>query len=271
MSLEIPRSTMAHALVFVLAPQGSLPGDDVTWDSLLAAQRQGIGSALALRMFRVPSQHVSGLDDLVRSGQANASGADPFESVRIDPCGTDRSDPSEASPIPRRLICDAVVPHIDPHSLWLGAYQLSGPEKGEEGNHPAQRLRIDQISCLDQFPLRDADNETCWFYPTDNGDYLCWENRRRLKLTPGFPAERSVQEEPIAYQRSDLRLLWSLMADDQALTCVGLTYQRRRIEWPIELSDPEPFATWTSFRIDSMADDTYSEIANITVFPRSDD
>ena len=269
MSLAIPRSTMAHALVFVLAPQGSLPGDDVTWGSLLAAQRLGVGSGVALRMFRVPSQQVPSLDDLVRSGQADAGGADPFEPVRSSPCEVDRSEPSNASPIPRRLICDAVVPHIEPRSLWLGAYQLSGPEKGEGGDHPAHRLRIDRISCLDQFPLGDADNETCWFYPTDNGDYLCWENRRRLELMPGYPAERSVQEEAIAYQRSDLRLLWSLMADDQALTCVGLTYQRRRIEWPIAVSDPEPFATWTSFRIDSMADDTYSEKASITVFPRS--
>ena len=57
------------------------------------------------------------------------------------------------------------------------------------------------------------------------------------------------------------------MADDQALTCVGLTYQRRRIEWPVTATDPEPFATWTSFRVDSMADDNYREISSITVFP----
>lgn len=271
MFLAIPCSTMAHALVFVLAPKSSLPGDDVGWETLLAAMGQGVGSGLALRMFRVPSQQVFSLDDLVRSGQADASGADPFEPMRTNPCEVDRSDASSDSPIQRRLICDAVVPHINPHSLWLGAYQLSGTELGNDSDHPAHRLSIDRISSLDQFPLRDADNETCWFYPTDNGDYFCWENRRRLQLMPGYPAERSIQDETIAYQRSDMRLLWSLMADDQALTCVGLTYQRRRIEWPIAASNPEPFATWTSFRIDSMADNTYSETASITVFPRSGD
>jgi len=57
------------------------------------------------------------------------------------------------------------------------------------------------------------------------------------------------------------------MADDQALTCVGLTYQKRRIEWPIAASNPEPLATWTAFRVDAMADDTYRELASITVFP----
>jgi hypothetical protein len=259
---------MPHALVFVLAPEGSLPGDGVAWAELLAAQRQGVGSGLALRMFRVPPEHAPSLDDLVGSGQANASGADPFEPLRSDPCEADPSPPASDKPSPRRLICDAVVPQFDPRSLWLGAYQLSGPEQGEASGHPARRLRIDRISALDQFPLREADNETCWFYPTENGEYLCWENRRRIELLPGYPTERSVQEDPIAYQRSDIRLLWSLMADDQALTCVGLTYQRRRIEWPIAASDPEPFATWTAFRVDSMADDTYREHTSITVFPR---
>lgn len=261
---------MAHALVFVLAPEGSLPGDDVAWGALLAAQRLGVGSGVALRMFRVPPQQARNLDDLVGSGQANASGADPFEPLRTDPCEGHPPQHSDGSPPPRRLICDAVVPHIDPRCLWLGAYQLSGKgtDQADGFAHPAHRLRIDRISCLDQFPLSEADNETCWFYPTENGDYLCWENQRRLELTPGYPAERSVQEQPIAYQRSDMRLLWSLMADDQSLTCVGLTYQRRRIEWLIAASDPEPFATWTSFRVDSMADDTYQEHASITVFPR---
>ncbi len=256
---------MAHALVFVLAPEGALPGDGVAWADLLAAQRLGVGSGVALRMYRAATPTDQNLDDLVASGQANVSGADPFEPLRNDPC-QDESSPSAEVGSVRRLICDALVPHLEPRSLWLGAYELSGPELQDTG-HPADRLGIETIRCLDQFSLREADNETCWFYPTENGDYFCWENQRSLGLSPGYPADPCIQQGKIPYERSDLRLLWSLMADDQALTCVGLTYQRRRIEWPVVAADPEPFATWTSFRVDTMADDNYREMSSITVFP----
>jgi hypothetical protein len=259
---------MAHALVFVLAPDGGLPGDGAAWEDIQAAQRLGVRSGIALRMFRVPAGTPLSLDDLVSSGQANVSGADPFEPLRSAACPAEPAAASAADPAPeRRLICDAVVPHLEPRALWLGAYEISGPERQANGGHPAERLEIEAIRCLDQFSLREADNETCWFYPTENGDYLCWENQRSLQLAPGYPADACLQEGPIAYQRSDLQLLWSLMADDQALTCVGLTYQKRRIEWPIAASGSEPFATWTAFRVDAMADDTYRELANITVFP----
>ncbi|MDM7952728.1 MAG: hypothetical protein QUV07_05880 [Cyanobium sp. CZS 25K] len=258
---------MAHALVFVLAPEGALPGDGASWEDIQAAQRLGVASGMALRMFRVPAEEARSLDDLVTSGQANVSGADPFEPIRTDSCPAGSPAPSAESEPARRLICDAVVPHLEPRSLWLGAYELSGPALHGHSAHPPDRLQIQAIRCLDQFSLRHADNETCWFYPTENGDYLCWESQRKLELAPGYPADPCVQEERIAYARSDLQLLWSLMADNQSLTCVGLTYQSRRIEWPVAASDPEPFATWTSFRVDSMADDTYRESASITVFP----
>ncbi|MEA5417029.1 hypothetical protein [Synechococcus sp. BA-132 BA5] len=258
---------MAHALVFVLAPEGALPADGVAWADLLAAQRLGIGSGVALRMFRAAAPSDQSLDDLVASGQATVSGADPFEPLRRSPCPEDSSAPSRQTDSPRRLICDALVPHLEPRFLWLGAYELSGPELQGRTGHPADCLAVESIRCLDQFSLKEADNETCWFYPTENGDYLCWENRRSLELSPGYPADPCIQQDRIPYERRDLRLLWSLMADDQALTCVGLTYQRRRIEWPVTASDPEPFATWTSFRVDSMADDNYREISSITVFP----
>jgi hypothetical protein len=258
---------MAHALVFVLAPEESLPRDGAAWDDLLAAQRLGIGSGIALRMFRMAAPTDQTLDDLVACGRATVSGADPFEPLRSDPCQDDPSGPSTEGGSARRLICDALVPHLEPRSLWIGAYELSGPELQGRTGHPADRLGIETIRCLDQFSLRDADNETCWFYPTENGDYLCWENQRTLELSPGYPADPCIQQAKIPYERSDLRLLWSLMADDQALTCVGLTYQRRRIEWPVVATDQEPFATWTSFRIDSMAEDTYLETSSITVFP----
>jgi hypothetical protein len=257
---------MAHALVFVLAPEGALPGDGAAWAELLAAQRLGVGSGIALRMFRTATPPELTLDELVTSGQANVSGADPFVPLRTDPCREDVTPSPETASV-RRLICDALVPHLEPRSLWLGAYELNGAELQGRTGHPADRLAIASIRCLDQFSLREADNETCWFYPTENGDYFCWENQRSLELCPGYPADPCIQEGSIPYERSDLRLLWSLMADDQALTCVGLTYQRRRIEWPVIASDPEPIATWTSFRVDSMADDNYRETSSITVFP----
>jgi hypothetical protein len=57
------------------------------------------------------------------------------------------------------------------------------------------------------------------------------------------------------------------MADDLALTCVGLTFRGRRIEWPVIRTQPEPFATWTCFEVDSGAESTYQENASITLFP----
>jgi hypothetical protein len=56
------------------------------------------------------------------------------------------------------------------------------------------------------------------------------------------------------------------MADDLALTCVGITFRGRRIEWPIVATDPEPFATWTCFRVDTSAENPYQENSSITVF-----
>jgi hypothetical protein len=49
---------------------------------------------------------------------------------------------------------------------------------------------------------------------------------------------------------------------------VGLTYQRRRIEWPLLERSPAPSATWTSFEVDTMADPSYVERARISVFPQ---
>ena len=132
--------------------------------------------------------------------------------------------------------------------------------------HPASRITISGIERLDTFPLRDAENETCWFYPTEDGAYLSWENQRRLELQPGVLAEQPLQAQPVPYQRPDLHVLWSLMADDRALTCVGLTYGRRRIDWPVVAVVPEACATWTSFSLDSMAEAQYCELASCTVF-----
>jgi hypothetical protein len=260
---------MAYTIVFVLASEEQgLPGDTPEWRELQSAQRQGIRSGVALRIFRVPSGWQGDLEDLVGGGRAHAEGTDPYLGS-----GGARSE----------RICDAVVPHLEPRSLWLGVYELAGspvptpgeppapedaPTESSAWHHPGLRMAITSSRCLDRFPLREAENETCWFYPTDNGTYLCWENQRRLETLPGFLPDHPMTVEPTAYARGNVHVLWSLMADDQALTCVGLTYAGRRIEWTTVAAVPEPFATWTSFEVDTMADASYREISSITVFPQ---
>ena len=56
------------------------------------------------------------------------------------------------------------------------------------------------------------------------------------------------------------------MADDEALTCVGLTYRRRRIEWRVSASRSEACATWGLFLVDAMADPSFQPFASTTVF-----
>ena len=127
------------------------------------------------------------------------------------------------------MICDALVPLIDPRSLWLGVYHVSGEASDgtESEGHPGLGLRVDAVTLVDSYPLQEAANETCWFYPTDNGHYLAWENRRRLLTLPGHLPDQPPRAEPFPYVHGDVHLLWSLMADDHALTCVGLTWRRQ--------------------------------------------
>jgi hypothetical protein len=237
---------MLHSLAFVLSRGQELPEEGVDWQSLVEAQaHQGPDRGRGLRLFRLPDQSQVSLDELVANGCATIAGADPLGSA----------------PEQRSLICDAVVPQFDVPSLWIGVYAVSGPADGAW-------LQVQQVKLLDRFPLAEAANETCWFYPTDNGSYLCWENQTGLTLAPGWLPEQGGQEAPIAYDRGEVHVLWSLMADDEALTCVGLTYQRRRIEWPRLEGSPAPSATWISFEVDTMADPSYVERARISVFPQ---
>lgn len=239
---------MLHALTFVLSRESSLPSGDCEWRDLLDAQRQGLRSGTQLRLFRIPEASPESLPDLVELGAAKPSGEQPFPVDR-----------------PAQMICDALVPVIDPRSLWLGVYQVGGTPSAE----PSPRglpLQLTSIQCLDRYPLLDAANETCWFYPTDNGRYLAWENRRTIETTPGFLPDRQPQQEPMPYEHGDVHVLWSLMADDLALTCVGLTYRRQRIEWPLLLGVQEDLSTWTEFQVDCMAETSYREIFSTTVF-----
>jgi hypothetical protein len=254
---------MSHALVFVLAAESLLPGDGAAARDLVEVQRFGLRSGVAMRIFRAPGQWQGQLDDLVGEGKASAAGLDPFSHVAE--AGTP-PPPGSAPGERRRLLCDALVPHFEPRAQWLGVYQLSGATYTAT-DHPLENPQEATLRCLDRFPLRDAENETCWFYPTEDGRYLGWENQRRIETLPGFLPEKPYQDEAIDYQRSAVHVLWSLMADDLALTCVGLTFRGRRIEWPVINSQPEPFATWTGFLVDSGAESTYQENASITVFP----
>ena len=63
-----------------------------------------------------------------------------------------------------------------------------------------------------------------------------------------------------------MTVLWSLLADDASLTCVGLTYGGQRIEWPQAHQTPEPMATWSLFRVDTQADVALRIDASQTVF-----
>ena len=85
-------------------------------------------------------------------------------------------------------------------------------------------------------------------------------------LEPGVVAAEAQAQTPAEYDRGQLKLLWSLLADDVSLTCVGLTYGGQRIEWPRAHSRPEPMATWSLFTVDTQADVALTVEASQTVF-----
>ena len=221
---------MDHPLVFVIAPAACLPDGQVSWDALVSAQRQGPGGAFALRLFTAAGATAAALADL------------PWDGA-LEP---------RSSGQPRRLICDAVVPQFDPRSHAIGVYQRSA----DPGT----------LHCLDRFPLMEASNETCWFYPTHDGVFLSWERALAVGLDPGVVVADAQPDGPTVYERSQLTLLWSLLADDVSLTCVGLTYGGQRIEWRQAHARPEPIATWSLFTVDTQADVALTVEASQTVF-----
>lgn len=221
---------MNHPLVFVIAPVSCLPDGETSWDELVASQRRGPGGAFALRLFSAADTAAENLAQLPWDGAL---------------------EPHSGSQ-PRRLICDAVIPQFDPRSNAIGVYQRCSD---------AETFR-----CLDCFPLTDASNETCWFYPTHDGSFLSWERALAIALEPGRVAADAQPTATTAYQRSQLTVLWSLLADDLSLTCVGLTYGGQRIEWPQAHSTPEAMATWSLFTVDTQADVALTVEASQTVF-----
>ena len=245
-----------------------MPIEQISWESLIGAHHLGVKSGKALRIFQVPEGNTVSLEHLVESGKAQISGHDPFASVRGVSSEMKSVELSmESSPSSQR-ICDTLIPCFEPESLWLGIYQVSGTKREDVDTfaHPAQQLCIEQIICLDKLSLMDVNNDTCWFYPTEDGGYLSWETQHSIEMEPGYLADGSILDDRHQYERDHLNLLWSLMAKDKDLTCVGLTYMNRRIEWPFQVLDKKRSAIWTSFVANSLAKNSYSELSKITVF-----
>jgi hypothetical protein len=209
---------MDHPLVFVIAPQTGLPQGETSWAELLALQHQGPSRGFALRLFVAGETPSDGLAQLPWDGQ-------------LDPGGSGSL---------RRLICDAVVPGFAPQENAIGVYERSSDP--------------DVLRCIDCFALQDAVNETCWFYPTHDGRFLSWQRDLALRLEPGVVAAEGASQVPESYERSHLALLWSLLADDESLTCVGLTYGGQRIEWGISQGTPACQTTWSVFTVDTEAE-----------------
>jgi hypothetical protein len=246
---------MACRLVFLLVSRSALPKPGAGWQELVEAQSQSLGSGIHLRLFPAQPDWHGSLDDLIIEGKADVSGQNPFFQVV-------RPSKDETN----QLLCDSFIPYIEPKLLWLSVYKVEGQSIDPNEAYPSQSLQIESVECLDQFPLREASNETCWFYPTEDGRYLSWEKRNRIIVQPGFLPDILSRDETSDFQRSEIHLLWSLMADDQSLTCVGLTYKKRRIEWPLLKVEPEPFATWRCFRVDYSSETGHVEESCITVF-----
>jgi len=211
---------MSDPLIFVLAPAAALPDSCASTAALQAAQLQGPAGGFALRIFSRADAH-----------------PDP---ARLPVDGRLTGDQRRSSD-GTQLICDAVVPLVEPQHHWLGVYQVDPDDD--------QRMR-----CLDRFALSEASNDTCWFYPTHNGSFLSWERGMRLTLLPGMVVDcpEALAESP--YERQLISVLWSLLGDDVSLTCVGLTYGGQRIIWPLRAVSPEPMATWSRFRVDNQAE-----------------
>jgi hypothetical protein len=227
---------MKHPWIFVLAPAAALPESPCSLDALAAAQRQGPQGGLALRLFRQGKQWDRELAALPLDGGLSGE--------------------SRRSSDGTQLLCDAIIPHIEPQHLWLGVYQA------EAADHH-------RFQCLDRFPLTEASNDTCWFYPTHDGTYLSWERDLQLVLAPGKIADPPAEAFTIPYVRSNIAVLWSLLADDSSLSCVGLTYGGQRLDWPLQAIQPEAVATWSRFCIDTQAETSLVVQDSQTIFPPS--
>jgi hypothetical protein len=266
---------MAHALCFVL--HGSATGASSgppQWSELLAQQHAAITEAQSLRIFRCPPGWDGSLDELVSAGRANAAGDDPFEALPDAPAeaagstpatpaeaaGSTPAAPAESSPA-RRLLCSATIPRFAAERLWLSVYDL-------ESEDASPQAEPRQLRLLDSFPLAAAANETCWFFPTDDGRYLSCATNEQVRCLPGFTPELRFSDTPFAYDRAGIKVLWSLMADEESLRCVGLTYERRRVDFPLIERQRSVDTTWMAFQVDSQAEHPLQVTSTITTFQK---
>lgn len=213
---------MESPLVFVVAPEKALPEAATSQAALLEAQRSGPRQGFELRLFSTGRNRDWPLAELPADGRLTGTARRGGEGCQ--------------------RICDALIPHFAPSQHWLGVYQASAGVDGPAG-----------WRCLDRFPLSQAVNETCWFYPTHDGTYLSYTRTHNLVLSPGQIADAPAALQQAPYARAQLRLLWSLLGDATALTCVGLTYGGQRIDWPVQLTAPDAEAVWARFLVDSSA------------------
>ncbi|MCS5693588.1 hypothetical protein NZK33_16610 [Cyanobium sp. FGCU-6] len=223
---------MTHPLLFLLAPAAALPSEPTTRAGLQAAQDRGPAGGFSLRIF--------------------STGRSPTDLSRLPVDGRLTGDQPRSSD-GTQLLCDALLPQIEPQRHWLGVYRGDGEAD-------------EQFHCVDRFALSEAGNETCWFYPTHDGTFLSWERGLRLTLTPGAIVDCPDDLQRAPYDRGRISLLWSLLGDDASLTCVGLTYGGQRIHWPLGSLIAEPMATWSRFCVNSAAEDSLVVQECLTVF-----
>ena len=176
---------MPYALAFIISEGAdAFSNPSPSWSELVEFQRNGMSQGFALRIFRCPTSASHSIEFLVENGLATSQGLDPFSRYQSDVVEHD------VATAPRRRLCDAIIPHYNPAHLLLGVYELffpSIPGTGEEGRPSPEAIQ--SIKLLDHFPLVKAENETCWFYPTENGSYLAWQNQLQLQSLPGFLPE----------------------------------------------------------------------------------
>ena len=245
---------MADFLHFVLAPASDLPQGPTSWADLADAQARGLEQAMALRIYACPTDWPGTLETLVEAGLAHSGGADPYGAAPQLQSGLG----SAAKPQERSLRCDALVPVLDAPNLCLGIYAGDGASP-------------DPIESLASLPLAAIENETCWFYPTENGPYLSWQSQRPRTFLPGRLPDGDLSSPAERFDPAELRLLWSLLADDQAMTCVGLTYRGRRIEWPLQaltVESQEAASVWTWFELDDLSSEPWQRLDRIETSPR---
>jgi hypothetical protein len=219
--------------------------------------QKAIGSARTLRIHRARESWDGSLERLQAAGALDPQGGDPFAVG-----GSSCPEPDEAR---RHLVCDATIPVLPGAGHCLTVLRLepvlAAPLAGSE-------LAASSATVLFSVPLAEIENETCWFYPTDDGLYLAWEAIRPALFGPGLLPDQSVVagQDAGECRPQDLRVLWSLMADDPELTCVGFTCGRRRIEFLPLASLPPATPTqarWSAFRVATETERVFQPLASI--------